>query len=107
MIAVAVLILLASMGASWGCRALLLRRLEVRHPQAFADLGFPTTRLLNSLKPGHSDTQVRFWKFLWSRAVLQLPDPVVPLLVLVARAADIGLAIAVVLLFWSASRPRL
>ena len=98
----AILVILAGMGAGWLSRALLLRVLRHRHPDAFAGLGRPSTRQLSSLFPRFQDLQIAFFGYLWSGAVFRLKDPLASALGGAALACDVVLVVGVALLIAAA-----
>lgn len=102
--AVAVLVLLAAMAGSWGCRAVLLRMLRARHPLEFEGLGRPSIRSLESMLPRHGEQQLRFWQYIWGDQSLRVADPSVRRLAWTARGCDVALVASVVVLFMTAAR---
>lgn len=99
---VAIIVLVAAMGASWLARRLLLRRLERNYPQEFAELGSPSTKKLTSMHPRHHDMQISFWRFLWRGEAFRLGNVVMSALASIAVIADVAMAIAFAVLVWAA-----
>jgi len=99
---VAVVILLPAMISSWLLRGLLLRLLRNRHPDEFAELGYPSDRQLASFYPQYREMQIRFWKYLWGGKIFCVNDKLVTNLAWAALIADTALAAGAILLLWSA-----
>jgi hypothetical protein len=104
LVGVAVLTILGAMGAGWLFRALLLRRLRKRHPDAFALLGSPRSVELASLLPRYREMQVQFWKYLWEGRIFSTGDGLVSALAVAALLADVAFVAGTVLLAWAAWR---
>ena len=79
-----------------------LRRLRGRHPGVFESLGRPSDRQLQSLLPKNTETQLRFWKFLWNGRGFVLDDRYLAALAGGVLVADVALVASAALLFWSA-----
>ena len=92
------------MSTSWLFRALLLKTLRTRHPDEFADLGYPSNRQLASLSPRLHDLHIKFWKYLWGGKFFLIKDKHVSSLAWVVLISDIALAVSVVAIFWFARK---
>jgi hypothetical protein len=102
MAGIAIMIILVAMASSWLLRGLLLKLLRERHPEEFADLGFPSNRQLASFYPQYREMQIRFWKYLWGGKVFRINDNLVSGLAWSALIADTALAVGALLLLWAA-----
>lgn len=97
----AILILVVAMVGSWLFRALLLRRLRIRHPEEFAGLGYPSSRQLASLSPRLQELHIKFWWYLWGGKAFQVNDKLVTGLARVVQISDIALVGSALALFWA------
>lgn len=102
----AVMILMLAMISSWTLRGLILRLLRSRHPDEFAELGYPSNRQLASFYPQYREMQIRFWKYLWGGQIFRVNDKLVANLARAALVADVALAIGAILLLWSAGHSK-
>jgi hypothetical protein len=102
MAGIAIMIILVAMAGSWLLRGLLLKLLRERHPEEFAELGFPSSRQLSSFYPQYREMQIRFWKYLWGGKIFRINDKLVTDLAWAALIADAALAVGALLLLWAA-----
>ena len=100
------MIILVAMASSWLLRGLRLKLLRERHPEEFADLGFPSNRQLASFYPQYREMQIRFWKYLWGGKIFRISDKLVSGLARTALIADIALAFGALLLLWVAGHSK-
>jgi hypothetical protein len=102
MAGIAIMIILVAMAGSWLLRGLLLRLLRERHPEEFAELGFPSSRQLSSFYPQYREMQIRFWKYLWGGKIFRISDKLLSGLAWAALISDTALAVGALLLLWAA-----
>lgn len=95
-----ILVLLTALSGSWLFRFLLVGALRRRHPQAFAALGEPSTRQLESMLPRHQEMHLRLWRFLWEGKVFLLRDWLTSSLAAATLLADLILVGSAAVLFW-------
>jgi hypothetical protein len=106
MAGIAVVIILVAMASSWLLRGLLLKMLRNRHPEEFADLGFPSNRQLASFYPQYREMQIRFWRYLWGGKIFRVNDNLLSSLAWAALIADITLVVGALLLLWVAGHAK-
>ncbi len=106
MAGIAVVIILVAMASSWLLRGLLLKMLRNRHPEEFADLGFPSNRQLASFYPQYREMQIRFWRYLWGGKIFRVNDNLLSSLAWAALIADIALVAGALLLLWVAGHAK-
>lgn len=106
MAGIAIMIILVAMAGSWMLRGLLLKLLRERHPEEFADLGFPSNRQLASFYPQYREMQIRFWKYLWGGKIFRINDKLISGLARAALIADTALAVGALLLLWAAGHSK-
>jgi hypothetical protein len=106
MAGIAITIILVAMAGSWLLRGLLLKLLRDRHPEEFANLGFPSNRQLASFYPQYREMQIRFWKYLWGGKIFRISDKLLSGMAWAALIADTALALGMLLLLWAAGHSK-
>lgn len=100
------MLILVAMASSWLLRGQLLKLLRDRHPEEFADLGFPSNRQLASFYPQYREMQIRFWKYLWGGKIFRINDKLISGMAWAALIADSALVIGALMLLWAAGHAK-